>query len=56
MQESLVKLSEFIKQPVTAAITFNNLAFNMELTEGETAREGKVSFRAFRRGIISISF
>ena len=35
MQDSLEKLAEFVKQPVIAAITFNNLAFNMELTEGK---------------------
>lgn len=39
MQESLIQLSEFIKQPVTAAITFNNLAFNTELREGENIWE-----------------
>lgn len=39
MQNSLVKLSEFIKQPVTAMITFNNLGFNMELTEGKNIWE-----------------
>lgn len=31
MGESLKKLAEFIRQPVEAAITFNNLGFNMEL-------------------------
>lgn len=35
MQKSLAKLSEFIKKPVTAVITFNNLGFNMELVEGK---------------------
>ena len=39
MQESLIRLSEFVKQPVKAAITFNNLAFNMELREGENIWE-----------------
>lgn len=35
MQCSLGKLSDYIKQPVTAVITFNNLGFNMELVEGK---------------------
>lgn len=35
MQKSLAQLSEFIKKPVTAVITFNNLGFNMELVEGK---------------------
>lgn len=35
MQHALTQLSEFIKQPVTAVITFNNLGFNMELVEGK---------------------
>lgn len=39
IQDSLIELSEFIKEPVTAAITFNNLAFNMELKEGENIWE-----------------
>lgn len=39
MQESLIRLSEFIKRSVKAAITFNNLAFNMELREGENIWE-----------------
>lgn len=39
MQESLAKLAEFVKQPVMAAITFNNLAFNMELKQGENIWE-----------------
>ncbi len=39
MQDSLEKLAEFVKQPVIAAITFNNLAFNMELTEGKNIWE-----------------
>lgn len=33
-EESLIELSEFIKQPITAMLTFNNLGFNMELVEG----------------------
>lgn len=35
MQRSLGILSEYIKKPVTAVITFNNLGFNMELVEGK---------------------
>lgn len=35
MQGSLARLAAFIKQPVTAGITFNNLGFNMELVEGK---------------------
>lgn len=35
MQHALTQLSEFIKEPVTAVITFNNLGFNMELVEGK---------------------
>lgn len=31
MQRSLGLLSEYVRQPVTAVITFNNLGFNMEL-------------------------
>lgn len=39
MGESLKKLAEFIKQPVEAAITFNNLGFNMELLPGKNIWE-----------------
>lgn len=35
MQRSLALLSDYIKEPVTAVITFNNLGFNMELVEGK---------------------
>lgn len=31
MEGSMIKLSEFIKEPVKAVVTFNNLGFNMEL-------------------------
>ena len=34
MQQSLTELSAFIRSPVTAVITFNNLGYNMELTKG----------------------
>ncbi len=37
--ESLIALSDFIKKPVKAAITFNNLGFNMELTPGHNIWE-----------------
>lgn len=39
MGESLKRLSEFVRQPVSAVITFNNLGFNMELSEGENVWE-----------------
>ena len=39
MQRSLGKLSDYIKKPVTAVITFNNLGFNMELVEGKNIWE-----------------
>lgn len=39
MGESLKKLAEFVKQPVEAAITFNNLGFNMELLPGKNIWE-----------------
>ena len=39
MNASLIRLSEFIKEPVRSAITFNNLAFNMELSPGENVWE-----------------
>lgn len=39
MQESLVRLSDFIRQPVRAALTFNNLGFNMELVKGRNIWE-----------------
>ena len=35
MEGSMIKLSEFIKEPVKAVVTFNNLGFNMELKKGE---------------------
>lgn len=34
MQQSLTELSAFIRSPVTAVITFNNLGYNMELSKG----------------------
>ena len=34
LQKSLVQLAAFVKKPVTAVITFNNLGYNMELTQG----------------------
>ena len=39
INESLAALGGFIKKPVTAAITFNNLGFNMELTPGKNIWE-----------------
>ncbi len=39
MGESLRKLAQFIEQPVEAAITFNNLGFNMELHPGKNIWE-----------------
>ena len=39
MKESLVKLAEFIAKPVKAAISFNNLGFNMELHAGKNIWE-----------------
>lgn len=35
MKKGLEGFAEFVKKPVKAAITFNNLGFNMELKEGE---------------------
>ena len=35
MEGSMIKLSEFIKKPVKAVVTFNNLGFNMELIKGQ---------------------
>ncbi|MGN0342147.1 MAG: glycosyltransferase [Roseburia sp.] len=35
MLKSLGKLATFVQTPVKAVITFNNLGFNMELTEGK---------------------
>lgn len=35
MNQSLVTLSEYVKRPVKAALTFNNLGFNMELVPGK---------------------
>ena len=34
LQKSLGQLAAFVKKPVTAVITFNNLGYNMELTQG----------------------
>lgn len=34
LQNSLGQLAAFVKKPVTAVITFNNLGYNMELTQG----------------------
>ena len=39
MGESLRKLAQFMEQPVEAAITFNNLGFNMELHPGRNIWE-----------------
>lgn len=39
MQQSLQQLALFVQQPVTAAITFNNLGYNMELTPGKNIWE-----------------
>ena len=39
MEESLRKLGNFIERPVQAAITFNNLGFNMELVPGKNIWE-----------------
>lgn len=39
MQEELAKLAKFIQTPVKAAITFNNLAFNLELVPGKNIWE-----------------
>ena len=39
LQEDLGKLAQFIKEPVTAGIVFNNLGFNMELVEGQNLWE-----------------
>ena len=39
MAESLGKLSVFLQKPTKAVITFNNLGFNMELSEGENIWE-----------------
>ena len=39
MEGSMIKLSEFIKEPVKAVVTFNNLGFNMELKKGENIWE-----------------
>lgn len=39
MKESLGKLYDFIKTPVRAAITFNNLGYNMEIVRGENLWE-----------------
>lgn len=36
---SLMRLAEFVQKPVTAALTFNNLGFNMELTKGRNIWE-----------------
>ena len=35
MEESLGKLAQFVMQPVKAAVTFNNLGYNMELVQGK---------------------
>lgn len=35
IQHSLKQLSAFIRHPISAVITFNNLGFNMELVEGK---------------------
>ena len=34
MQQSLKNLAQFVARPVEAAVTFNNLGFNMELHPG----------------------
>lgn len=39
IQDGLAALAQFIMEPVTAGIVFNNLAFNMELVEGENLWE-----------------
>jgi hypothetical protein len=39
VNESLLTLSRFVQEPVTAALTFNNLGFNMELTPGKNIWE-----------------
>lgn len=39
MGESLKKLAQFVERPVEAAITFNNLGFNMELHPGKNIWE-----------------
>jgi len=39
MTENLGKLYDFIKTPVKAVLTFNNLGFNMELIEGKNLWE-----------------
>lgn len=39
MTENLGKLYDFIKTPVKAVLTFNNLGFNMELIEGQNLWE-----------------
>ena len=39
MKESLGKLYDFIKTPVKAVITFNNLGYNMELVQGSNLWE-----------------
>lgn len=38
-EESIQQLAKFIKRPVKAAITFNNLGFNMELRKGKNIWE-----------------
>lgn len=37
--ESLSEMAQFMRQPVKAAITFNNLGFNMELQQGKNIWE-----------------
>ena len=39
MEGSMIKLSEFIKEPVKAVVTFNNLGFNMEIIKGQNIWE-----------------
>ncbi len=39
MEQSLKQLAVFVEKPVCAAITFNNLGFNMELTKGKNLWE-----------------
>lgn len=39
MEEGLANLAKFIQTPVKAAITFNNLAFNLELVPGKNIWE-----------------
>lgn len=39
MEEELPRLAKFIQTPVKAAITFNNLAFNLELVPGKNIWE-----------------